>query len=418
MQQCARSSIRHRFPPIVTCMEMQNVIATQYIAPRPKPVRIIRDQGLIRPAYNGHIEKKAQRLKKRPGHNGEMQTYHLAANTETLTPRRSALRQRIQHGKKLLEALSSPKSIRTIFMVLGILLLAGTIAAVGAVEFPANLRGFSLPDDGLTSSLLLDSLMTLPPEAAEENLMPALPMTLSLSTYRVAKNDTLDSISHRFGIRLDTLISLNGIGDVRRIQSGVTLKIPNIDGVVYKVKKGESLSGIASASNVSMLDLVDANDLASQTILPGQTLFIPGARLSSYDLKKALGKLIIWPVSGRISSNFGYRANPFTGIRQFHNGIDVVGTLNAAVSATMDGRVAETGYSTIFGNFIILSHAEGYQTLYAHLNKILVKQGASVLQGKTIGLLGSTGYSTGPHLHLGVFKRGSAVDPLKFINGK
>jgi murein DD-endopeptidase MepM/ murein hydrolase activator NlpD len=303
-------------------------------------------------------------------------------------------------------------------LALGILLLAVTIAAVGAVERQADLHEFFLPEDGVATSLLLDALMTLPPETAEEDFMPALPMTLSLSGYRIEKNDTLDAISNRFGIRLDTLISVNGIVDVRRIQAGATLKIPNIDGVAYKVKKGESLSVIASATNVSMLDIIDANDLSSQTITPGQTLFIPGARLSSYDLKKALGKLIIWPVVGRISSTFGYRANPFTGIRQFHAGLDIVGPVNAAINAAMDGRVAETGYSAIFGNFVILSHAEGYQTLYAHLNKILVKQGASVLQGKTLGLLGSTGYSTGPHLHLGVFKRGTAVDPLKFLNGK
>jgi len=399
-------------------MEMQNVIATQYIAPRQKPVRIIRDQGLISPAYNGHIEKKTLKARSRSGHKFRHGDNRFDAMVETVAPRPETVRGRIHYGQNILEALSSTKSIRTLLIGLGILLFAVTIAAVGAVERPADLHEFFLPEDDVATSLILDTLMILPPEAAEEELMPALPMTLSLTTYQVAKNDTLDAISHRFGIRLDTLISINGIVDVRRIQAGATIKIPNIDGVAYKVKKGESLSGIATARNVSMLDIVDANDLSSQTITPGQTLFIPGARLSTYDLKKALGKLIIWPVLGRISSNFGYRANPFTGIRQFHNGLDIVGSVNAAVSAVMDGRVAETGYSTIFGNFVIVSHAEGYQTLYAHLNKILVKQGASVLQGKTIGLLGSTGYSTGPHLHLGVFKRGIAVDPLKFLNGK
>lgn len=400
-------------------MEMQSVIATQYIAPRQKPVRIIRDHGLISPAANGHIQKIASRVKNHRIRDAGPRSDTRSARIETpaLQPQ-VAVRAGARYGIRILEALSAPGSIKTIVIVLGVLVFAVAIAAVGAVERKADLRGFSLPEDGVTTSLLLDALIEAPPEAAEEEIMPALPMTLSLSTYRVAKNDTLDAIARRFGIRLDTLISINGIADVRRIQAGASLKIPNIDGVAYKVKKGESLSAIASARNVSMLDIVDANDLASQTITPGQTLFIPGARLSSYDLKKALGKLIIWPVIGRISSNFGYRANPFTGIRQFHNGLDIVGPLNAAVSAAMDGRVAETGYSTIFGNFVILTHAEGYQTLYAHLNSIKVKQGASVLQGKTIGLLGSTGYSTGPHLHLGVFKHGTAVDPLRFLNGK
>ncbi|OHD26055.1 MAG: hypothetical protein A2Y38_14315 [Spirochaetes bacterium GWB1_59_5] len=399
-------------------MEMQNIISDQYIVPRPRPVRIILDQGLIRQANNGHIERKTVKAKNRLRHNFEPRTDRLAATMEALASRPAVVRERINHALRLLEALSSPRLRATIFIVLGILLLAVALAAVGAVERRADLHEFFLPADGAANSLLLDSLTALPAEAVEDEAMPALPMTLSIATYQVAKNDTLEAISRRFGIRLDTLISVNGIGDVRRIQAGTTLKVPNIDGVAYKVKKGESLSSIAAARNISILDLVDANDLSSQTITPGQSLFIPGARLSSYDLKKALGKLIIWPVVGRINSYFGYRANPFTGIRQFHSGLDIGGSLNAPVNAAMDGRVAETGYSTIFGNFVILSHAEGYQTLYAHLNKILIKQGASVLQGKTIGLLGSTGYSTGPHLHLGVFRRGTAVDPLKFLNGK
>ena len=188
--------------------------------------------------------------------------------------------------------------------------------------------------------------------------------------------------------------------------------------LAYKVKKGESLSGIAAARNVSIFDIIDANDLSSQTLIPGQSLFIPGARLTSYDLKKALGQLVIWPITGSISSYFGYRPNPFTGIRQFHNGLDIVGPENFPVKAAMDGRVAETGYSSVFGNFVIMSHPDGYQTLYAHLNSISVRQGSSVTQGSRVGLLGSTGYSTGPHLHFGVFKNGKAIDPRKLLSGR
>lgn len=407
IQHLARPSMHTWFTPIVKRMEMQNVMTAQYITPRQKPVRIIRNHGLVSPAYNGRI---AYRLKPKID--------HFAATMKKLAQLPAGIHEQMDKGRKLLGTMSTPKHIRTIFIALGTLLLAVAIAAVGALERKADLHQFMLPEDGMTTTFLLDTLITLPPETIEEELMPALPVTLSLSSYQVAKNETLDAISKKFGIRLDTLISVNGIVDVRRIQSGTALKIPNIDGVAYKVKKGENLSLIAAARNVSMLDIVDANDLTNQTITPGQTLFIPGARLSTYDLKKALGKLIIWPIKGHISSYFGYRANPFTGIRQFHNGLDIAGPMNTSVKAVMDGRVSETGFSSVFGNFVILSHEEGYQTLYAHLNKILVQQGTSVLQGKTIGLLGTTGYSTGPHVHLGVFKRGTAVDPLKFLNGK
>lgn len=316
------------------------------------------------------------------------------------------------------EALASPRVAAPIAGIAVALALAVAIAAVGAVGRPADLASFALPDDGSSAAILLDALSPAADDVADAIAAPELPMTLRMATYTVARNDTLDAISRRYGLRMDTLISVNGLGDARRIIAGSTLKVPNIDGVVYTVRKGESLAGIAAAKGISVIDIVDANDLASQTIQPGQSLFIPGARLSSYDLKKALGQLVIWPITGRISSSFGYRPNPFTGVRQFHNGLDIVGPLDSRVKAAMDGKVAETGYSAVFGNFVILSHPEGYQTLYAHLNKISVKSGASIAQGSTVGLLGSTGYSTGPHLHFGVFKRGSPIDPLKLLKGR
>jgi murein DD-endopeptidase MepM/ murein hydrolase activator NlpD len=302
--------------------------------------------------------------------------------------------------------------------VLGIALISVGLAAAGGSYPRIDLEGFRLPEDSMLSTLLLDSLAMEELEPDEASIPPALPMTLSMASYKVARNETLDSIARRYGIRLDTLISVNGIGDVRRIPAGYSLKVPNIDGVVHTVRKGESISGIASRAGVSILDIIDANDLSSQTILPGQSLFIPGGRLSSYDLKKALGQLVIWPVSGNISSYFGYRPSPFYGTRQFHSGIDIVAPENTSAKAAMDGRVAETGYSALFGNYVILSHDGGYQTLYAHLNSIKASRGARIQQGDKVGLIGSTGYSTGVHLHFGVYKNGKAMDPLKLLKGR
>ncbi len=305
----------------------------------------------------------------------------------------------------------------SILAMIGALLISVGIVSAGVASSSVNLDAFSLPEDTILASILLDSIAMEQMEVEEASIEPSLPMTLSMASYRVAKNDTLDSIARRFGVRLDTLISVNGISDVRRIPSGFSLRIPNIDGIVHIVRKGENLSAIASTAGVSILDLIDANDLASQTILPGQTLFVPGARLASYDLKKALGQLVIWPLYGKISSYFGYRANPFTGTRQFHSGLDITGLENTPAKAAMDGRVSETGYSAIFGNYVILSHEGGYQTLYAHLNKIGVARGSRISQAATVGLIGSTGYSTGVHLHFGVYKNGRVMDPLKLLKG-
>jgi murein DD-endopeptidase MepM/ murein hydrolase activator NlpD len=406
-------------------MEMQNVIGQQYIAHRQKSVRITGDPAFVRPARNGHVSPHFARKSR--------ETHRLVALlpfnpfSKSAASRRSeiSIKNTVPAVRVFLKRLESTlvsagklgfRNVLRLFLVLaGIVCTGIALAAVGAMERAVNLDSFTLPEDTLLSTVLLDPLVPADESADSEAAAPALPMTVSLSSYKVVKNDTLDAISRRFGIRLDTIISINAITDVRRLVPGTLLKIPNIDGVVHSVRKGENLSTIASARGISVIDLIDANDLASQTIRPGQSLFIPGARLSSYDLKKALGQLVIWPLSGRISSSYGYRPNPFTGIRQFHSGIDIVAAENSTAKAAMSGRVAETGYSALYGNFVILTHPEGYQTLYAHLNKIRVKTGSSIDQGDSVGLIGSTGYSTGTHLHFGVFKNGKAIDPMKLL---
>ncbi len=245
--------------------------------------------------------------------------------------------------------------------------------------------------------------------------MPPLPVTLAVSTYVVRPGDALSSIASRHRISLDTLISMNGITDARRIIAGTRLRVPNISGIVHVVARGESVGSLASRYGVGSTEILDANDLGSAVIRTGQSLFIPGARMSATELKKALGELVAWPVRGYISSPFGYRPNPFTGIRQFHNAIDIVAPEGSPVKAAMDGRVADVGYNAIYGNYVILTHPDGYQTLYAHLSKVSVKRGTTVRQGAVLGAVGTTGYSTGPHLHFSVFKRGSAVDPVKLL---
>lgn len=245
--------------------------------------------------------------------------------------------------------------------------------------------------------------------------MPPLPVTLAVSTYVVRPGDALSSIADRHRISLDTLISMNGITDARRIIAGTRLRVPNISGIVHVVARGESVGSLAVRYGVGSTEILDANDLGSAVIRIGQSLFIPGARMSATELKKALGELVAWPVRGKISSPFGYRPNPFTGIRRFHNAIDIVAPEGTPVKAAMDGRVADTGYNAIYGNYVILTHPDSYQTLYAHLSRVSVKRGTTVRQGSALGAVGTTGYSTGPHLHFSVFRRGSAVDPLKLL---
>ncbi|MGI5090647.1 M23 family metallopeptidase [Treponema vincentii] len=240
--------------------------------------------------------------------------------------------------------------------------------------------------------------------------------TVTFKDYTVRKGDTISGIASRAGLRnFGTLLSVNNIDNARRISAGQVLRIPSTDGLLYTVKKNETLAGIAAAHKVSVTALLDANDLTQETLAVGQKLFIPGASLSSFELRKALGELFIYPIRGRLTSPFGYRSDPFTGVRSFHSGIDLAAPTGTAVKATLDGKIAETGFNRIFGNYVIITHDRGYQSLYGHLSAIYVKRGQYVTQGAAVGAVGNTGYSTGPHLHLSIYKNGSLINPFSVL---
>ena len=240
--------------------------------------------------------------------------------------------------------------------------------------------------------------------------------TVTFKDYTVKKGDTVSGIASRAGLRnFGTLLSVNNIDNARRISAGQVLQVPSSDGLLYTVKKNETLAGIAAAHKVSVTALLDANDLTQETLSVGQKLFIPGAVLSSFELRKALGELFIYPIHGRLTSPFGYRSDPFTGARSFHSGIDLAAPTGTSVKATLDGKIAETGFNRIFGNYIIITHDRGYQSLYGHLSAVYVKRGQYVTQGTVVGAVGNTGYSTGPHLHLSIYKNGNLINPFSVL---
>ena len=115
--------------------------------------------------------------------------------------------------------------------------------------------------------------------------------------------------------------------------------------------------------------------------------------------------------NARITSRFGYRTNPVSGKYGFHTGLDLAADEGTPVSAAFYGRVVETGSSDVWGNYVLLEHSEGLRTYYCHLHEIYASEGAVIRQGETIGSVGSTGWSTGPHLHFEVRINGVRVNP-------
>lgn len=236
--------------------------------------------------------------------------------------------------------------------------------------------------------------------------------------YTVKSGDNITRISKKFGLsNISTLIAVNNISNARKLQVGEVLKIPSTDGVIHTVTKNENLNGIASKYGVSIETLLDVNDLSTSVLKAGQNLFIPGARLDSYSLKMALGELFKCPITAkwRLTSPYGNRADPFTGVKKFHTGMDMAAPTGTPVKATLDGKVVAVSFNQVYGNYVIVSHINGYQSLYAHLHAATVKVGQRINQGEKLGLVGSTGYSTGPHLHFTVYKNGKLVNPQELV---
>ncbi|MBI4002626.1 MAG: M23 family metallopeptidase [Nitrospira defluvii] len=123
----------------------------------------------------------------------------------------------------------------------------------------------------------------------------------------------------------------------------------------------------------------------------------------------------IWPVRGWVTSPFGPRVSPFTEKPAWHDGLDIGASPNAPVQAPALGRVVTVAFDSKMGNMVKLDHGYGIETVYGHLAKSLVKEGQRVKRGDVVALVGSTGLSTGPHLHYMVKKNGQSLDPTKFI---
>ena len=256
------------------------------------------------------------------------------------------------------------------------------------------------------------------PEAgAQEPGQPApVPGDLSVRSYRVRAGDSLSEIAHTFDIDLDTLISFNGIRDVGDLREGVELSIPNASGLSYVVRQGETLTGIAGRHGVRADALRAWNDLGSAPVAAGQRLFIPGVPLPEQERNAVLGRLFLKPAPGAVTSPFGYQPDPVTGIRRFHDGVDIEHAAGTPIVASLAGRVGRVGVSGAYGRYVVLVHADGYQTLYAQLSGAQVTAGSYVAQGQTIGAMGASGFGSGSHLHFAIFKDGQPVDPSRYMH--
>ena len=136
-----------------------------------------------------------------------------------------------------------------------------------------------------------------------------------------------------------------------------------------------------------------------------------GTTLAPYFLTASMWS----PVSGLITSRFGWRSHPVSGQDDFHTGVDIAAAQGTPILAALPGVVEQTGYSESYGNFVVLRHSDNLRTTYNHCSEILAKEGEQLARGDRIALVGSTGISTGPHLHFEVEVKGLKADPLQAL---
>ena len=235
--------------------------------------------------------------------------------------------------------------------------------------------------------------------------------------YTIGEGENLTTISRKIGVNLDTLVSVNKITNANKLKPGQKIIIPNRNGLLYTIKQNENIEEVANKYDIQLNRILAFNKIDEiSDIEIGDDIFLPCAKYTLDERIEKFGQMFSLPVTvTRISSLFGYRVHPITKVRTKHTGVDIPGSLNTPVYAARKGKVIFAGYSGGYGNLVIVRHDKGYTTYYGHLNKITTKIGANVGVGVMIGRMGSTGNSTGSHLHFEVRRNGEALNPIDFI---
>jgi len=286
-------------------------------------------------------------------------------------------------------------------------------------------------DEGQSASCLTQSGETIikPSIITNENGQVERSGTVE---YIVKAGDTVSSIAQSFGISVNTVLWANDLGAYSFIRQGDKLKILPTSGIIHKVASGESLQKIADKYNVSKDKIVLANGLASDSRLTiGQMIIVPdGKKIASVTTTRtnnsssvrlpSIIKDLVKPGAASIQGTkmqwptVGYRITQYYSWR--HTGLDIANKIGTPLYAAEDGVVEKAGWNGGgYGNMILVNHGNGVKTRYAHASKLYVKVGDRVSRGEAIAAMGSTGRSTGSHIHFEVIINGRLLNPLNYI---
>lgn len=261
----------------------------------------------------------------------------------------------------------------------------------------------------------------------KENILATnLNQRTDIFTHQVNRGETLSSLAERFGVSSQSIMASNRLTS-SYLKPGVVLSIPAVEGIIYNTKNGDTLNNVARTYKITADEIADYNGLENNMqLVANQTLILPRAvapsvqiaNTSNYPTAVTIlgnnppaaavisGTKLQWPTTSHRISQYSHYG---------HVALDVDGNTGDPIYAAEAGTVISAGWAGAYGIRIIIDHGNGLQTLYAHLSKIYLSAGQKVTRGQTIGLQGSTGRSTGDHLHFEVMQNNVKYNPFSFF---
>jgi murein DD-endopeptidase MepM/ murein hydrolase activator NlpD len=292
------------------------------------------------------------------------------------------------------------------------------IAPVIAQEFPGrSIDPWTIPSSGAVLSISADE--------TNINTQVSDKVRDKIIEYTVQDGDTVSTVAEKFGVSADTVRWENNLGEKDTIKVGQILKVLPVTGLSHKVQKGDTIYNIGKKYDSSEQAIVDfpyntfVNDETFELAI-GQVIIVPegvkpAEKSAAPRIKQSTpnaGTVVAsgsfaWPTNGTISQRYSW----------YHKGIDIANRAAPPVLAADSGKVTVSGWPDNFGygNRVIIDHGNGYQTVYAHLSRIYVTAGQTVRRGDSIGQMGSTGRSTGTHLHFEIRNNGVQVNPSNIL---
>ncbi len=240
---------------------------------------------------------------------------------------------------------------------------------------------------------------------------------LFICIYAARKGDDLFGMAARLGLPYEALATLNGINKPREFKTGEIVFVPSFHGLFIADKTRNDMDILLANRNAES-GSAEMPFSMGQGKTEQKFVFLAGKRFNSTERAFFLSAGFRLPLAGaRISSSYGMRQSPIDGNLRKHQGVDLAAPLGTEVIAARAGIVSESGWDDILGNYLILDHGGGIKTVYGHVLRILVVLNQSVLSGTIIAAVGSTGSSTGPHLHFEIRLDGTTRDPAGYLPG-